>query len=156
MMRIDAPFMHISIDHFRDDGALPWSRFSSGEFDWATCRDRFFDGFHRALGAFCQSGNNLILEHILDSDAFLSALTHALQGVDVFTVGVHCPADVLAKREAARGDRRLGSAQEDQLTIHKGHSYDLDVDGTRPVDHILAVWRRRKPPLAFARGFRPV
>lgn len=58
----DVPFLHLSIDHFRDAGVLPLDEIRSGRFDWSTMREAFFNGFHRSLAAFAGSGNDLIIE----------------------------------------------------------------------------------------------
>jgi chloramphenicol 3-O phosphotransferase len=76
--KIETPFWHISIDHLRDSGVLPSARFRSGEFDWKAARPSFFDGFHASLAAYADAGNNLILEHILDKDQWLTELRHRL------------------------------------------------------------------------------
>lgn len=143
--RIERPFWHISIDHMRDAGVLPQPRYQSGEFDWRADRPAFFDGFHASLGAYVSAGNNLILEHILDTEGWLEALRTQFAGHDVLFVGVHCPLDQLIRREAARGDRPEGSAARDFATLHEGRSYDVEVNSPEGVDmnvaRILSAWR---------------
>lgn len=143
--RIEKPFWHISIDHLRDSGVLPLSRFRSGEFVWADARPAFFKGFHASLAAYADADNNLILEHILDTDGWLELLCDLLANHDVFFVAVHCPLDVLVEREKLRGDRPIGSAKHDFETIHVGKTYDLEIDTSDGVDanveRILAAWR---------------
>ncbi len=87
---IEKPFWHISIDHLRDAGVLPTERFKSGEFAWRDVRRAFFDGFHSSLRAYADAGNDLILEHILDTDGWLDDLRRLLSEHDVFFVAVHC------------------------------------------------------------------
>ncbi|MDE1157939.1 MAG: chloramphenicol phosphotransferase [Neorhizobium sp.] len=143
--RIEKPFWHISIDHLRDASVLPTDRFRTGDFRWGECRPAFFDGFHRSLKAYADAGNNLILEHILDTDGWLDTIAGLLAGHDVFFAAVHCPLDVLTDRETARGDRPLGSARRDFETIHIGKRYDIELqssDGVETnVDKILHGWR---------------
>lgn len=143
--RIEKPFWHISIDHLRDAGVLPSERFRNGDFRWADAKPAFFEGFHRSLKAYADAGNNLILEHILDTEGWLEQLTQLLAGHDVYFVAVHCPLPRLIEREAARGDRPIGSAEQDFHTIHLGRHYDLDLqseDGVEAnVERILAGWR---------------
>ncbi len=129
--RIERPFWHISIDHLRDSGVLPMSRFHSGEFAWKDARRAVFDGFHASLAAYANTGNDLILEHILDTEGWLETLRDLLAGHDVFFVAVHCPLDVLIAREQQRGDRPAGSAKRDYETIHAGKAYDLELDTAR-------------------------
>jgi chloramphenicol 3-O phosphotransferase len=152
---IGEPFWHISIDHLRDSGVLPMDRIKSSEFDWRAMRAPFFDGFHRSLAAYADAGNNLILEHILDTEGWLEQLAELFSPHDVFFVGVHCLLDELRRREAARGDRPAGSAEQDYHAVHDRLTYDLELDGTAPVvanvDRLLSAWAARERPSAFAR-----
>lgn len=151
--RIEKPFWHISIDHLRDSGVLPMTRFRSGEFPWREKRPAFFDGFHRSLKAYADAGNDLILEHILDTDHWLGELQALLAGHDILFVGIHCPLDLLIEREAARADRPLGSARQDFETIHVGKRYDIELDtrdGTDAnVEKVLAAWRNSTRASSF-------
>ncbi|MEX0306231.1 MAG: chloramphenicol phosphotransferase CPT family protein [Ruegeria sp.] len=144
-MKAETPFWHVSIDHLRDSGVLPMQRFQSKEFDWSAERAKFFDGFHASLAAYANAGNNLIIEHILDTSGWVETLKRGLTNHDVLFVAVHCPTDVLVQRETARGDRLPGSAMKDQQTIHRGRVYDLEVnslDGAETnVSIILDAWR---------------
>lgn len=153
--RIGEPFWHISIDHLRDSGVLPMARFKSGEFDWKAARAPFFDGFHRSLAAYAGAGNNLVLEHILDGEGWLEQLVQLFAPFDVFFVGVHCPLPLLIEREKARGDRPAGSAEQDFCTIHRGRTYDFEVQGegdaAENVGSILAAWENRSPMSVFRR-----
>lgn len=139
------PFWHLSIDHFRDSGALPWARFSAGGLDWRNARGPVFDGFHHAVAAIAAAGNNVILEHILDTPGWDQDLRHLLAGHDVLFVGLKCSLNLLQSREVARGDRPLGSAARDFASVHEGRSYDLELDGSNPVPEnvarVLDLWR---------------
>lgn len=152
---IEEPFWQFSIDHLRDAGVLPLDRIRRGDFRWAELRDAFFDGFHRSLPAFAGAGNNLIVEHIVETRAWLECLVKLLHGFDVFFVGVHCPLDELERREAARGDRPTGGARRDFETIHRHAIYDLELDGlvtpTANAMSLISAWRRRLRPSAFTR-----
>ena len=152
---IDAPFWHISIDHLRDSGVLPMDRFRSGEFDWKNVRDAFFDGYHRALPVYAAAGNNLIIEHIIDTPEWMALLVDLLRPFDVFFVGIHCPLEELEQRERARGDRSIGDARRDFETIHRHALYDLEIESTRPpaenVAAIIGAWNERRGPSAFER-----
>lgn len=132
------------------------TRFKSGEFNWKEARAAFFNGFHASLPAYANAGNNLILEHILDREGWLEELHQVLCAHNVYFVGVHCPLDVLIKREAARGDRPLGSAKADFETVHIGKVYDVEVHAENGVEHnidvILKGWRSGSRASSFASG----
>ncbi len=129
--RIDRPFWHISIDHLRDSGVLPSTRIKSGEFDWLMMREAFFLGFERSLIAYVEAGNDLIVEHIMESEAWLLRLADTLIGQDIFFVGVHCALEELERRERERGDRPIGDARRDFHRIHSYCVYDLEIDTTQ-------------------------
>jgi chloramphenicol 3-O phosphotransferase len=128
--QLPTPFLHLSIDHLRDSGALPLERYRSGEFVWADARENFFVGFERAVSAFAHAGNDLIVEYVVETSAWMARLESFLDGSAVFFVGVHCPLEELEKREGARGDRPLGDARRDFISVHEHCKYDLEVDGT--------------------------
>jgi chloramphenicol 3-O phosphotransferase len=145
--RIELPFLHYSIDSLRDSGVLPLARVSQGDFVWTDLRAPFFDGFHRSVAAFAEAGNNIILEHILDTPGWLEQLASLLAACDVFFVGIHCSVEELRRRELARGDRAKGSAEADYNLVHKGMRYDLELssedDLNDNVARLLEVWRNR-------------
>ncbi len=124
------PLWHLSIDQFRDSGAWPMQRFRRHDFEWSEYRAAFFNGFHHAVAASASTGNNLILEHILDEDAWVADLKTLFIPFDVVFVGLECSLDALTRREHARGDRPIGSAAEDCATVHANRTYDLMLDGT--------------------------
>lgn len=53
-----------------------------------------------------------------------------LAGLPTLWVGVHCPAEVVEEREAARGDRIPGMAALQAEAVHKGMTYDVVVDSS--------------------------
>jgi chloramphenicol 3-O phosphotransferase len=152
---LDDPFWHWSIDHLRHSGALPTQRIEAGDFSWPRMRPAFFEGFHSCLPALAEAGNNLIVEHIVETAAWMSRLVRLLADVDVFFVGLHCPLAELERRERQRGDRRDGEARQDHAVVHSFGSYDMEIDPTRTVDDnvraVIKAWRARTRPSAFDR-----
>jgi chloramphenicol 3-O phosphotransferase len=153
--RTEEPFWHFSIDHLLAADILPQQRIASGEFPWPESREAFFDGFHRCIPALAEAGNNLIVEHIVESKAWMAKLLKLLAHVDVFFVGVHCPLAELERRERERGNRRIGEARTDFSTAHTFGIYDFEIQSTAPVESnavaVLAAWRARVRPSAFER-----
>ena len=145
--QLPTPFLHLSIDHLRDSGVLPLERFRSGEFTWADTREVFFIGFERAVAAMAGAGNDLIVDHIIETPEWMRRLESVLGGLDVFFVGVHCPLEELERREAARGDRPLGDARRDFSAVHEHCTYDFEADATRSpqlnASNIIAAIRSR-------------
>jgi chloramphenicol 3-O phosphotransferase len=52
----------------------------------------------------------------------------ALAGLDVLWVGVRCAPEIAAGRELARGDRAVGMAAQQAEQVHRGVTYDLEID----------------------------
>ncbi len=150
---LDEPFWHFSIDHLIAANTLPKDRIDSGEFPWRDLRPYFFDGFHRCLPALAVAGNNLIVEHIVESEAWMHRLVILLNQIDVFFVGLHCPLLELERREIERGNRRIGEARADFETTHTFCKYDFEVLSTLPLDKnvnaVIAAWKTRQHPNAF-------
>ena len=149
------PFWHFSFDHLRDSDALPMERVRSGEIDWSAMRPAVFDGFHRCLPVLAEAGNNLIVDHIIENEIWMSELVKLLAGLDVFFVGVHCPLPELERRERERGNRRIGEARTDYQVVHGFAEYDLEIDSMQPcqisVNTLVDAWESRQPPSAFER-----
>jgi chloramphenicol 3-O phosphotransferase len=155
---LDEPFLHVSSDQFIATGMLPERRDDTGPFAWwAEMRPRFFAGFHRCLPALAETGNDLIIEHVIEFPAWRAQLARLLAHLDVFLVGVHCDPEELDRRERSRGDRRIGEGrshlEDDQ--IHTFGPYDLEVDTTAGVSATLAAsvlqaWRDRTSPRALS------
>jgi chloramphenicol 3-O phosphotransferase len=145
--RIKAPFWHYSIDHLRDSGVLPSARVKAGDFAWRNLRADFFEGFHRSVAAFADAGNNLIVEHIIDTPGWHARLAELLDGHELLFVGLHVSLAELNRREAARGDRPAGSAEADFHSVHRGLRYDLELNTGRAVeanaDAVIAAWEGR-------------
>jgi chloramphenicol 3-O phosphotransferase len=150
---LDEPFWHYSFDTLREWGVLPLERISAGDFDWAGMRPSVFDGFHRSLPVFAKAGNNIIVDHIIETREWMGDLVQLLAALDAFFVGVHCPLEELERREHARGDRRTGEARDDFKRVHEHCLYDFEINGTLDTDQsalqLIAAWRARTQPSAL-------
>jgi chloramphenicol 3-O phosphotransferase len=72
-------------------------------------------------------GNNLIVDDVL-CDGEMPQYVALLSPFDLHQVGVFAPLDVLEARERACGDRLNGLARWQYDRVHRGISYDLEVD----------------------------
>jgi chloramphenicol 3-O phosphotransferase len=151
--KLEQPFWHYSIDHLLAANILPHTRIKSKEFLWSDLRPQFFAGFHQSLPALAKAGNNLIVEHIVETKEWMQLLLELLAPFDVFYVGIHCPLLELERREQMRGNRRIGEARQDFEIVHTFGMYDLEIDSTKDLDanvaKVLSVWKARKHPSAF-------
>ena len=89
---------------------------------------RLVDSMAPAVRALVDGGNAVIFDHVLHDRAMYDSYCRAAAGLDVFTVGVTCPLDVLEAREQARGDRVRGRARGLVDVVHSFCSYDITVD----------------------------
>ncbi|WP_416369286.1 chloramphenicol phosphotransferase CPT family protein [Tritonibacter mobilis] len=144
------PLLHLSIDHLRDSGAWEPQAYP----DWAGARAGFFSGFHRAVKAFADAGNDLILEHILDTPGWHTDLQQLFCGHKVIFIGLTPSLSTLETREAARGDRPAGSAARDFEHVHRDLSYDLTLDGSAPLqESVRSILSMTSAPPARSRFF---
>ncbi len=141
--QLPEPFWHWSIDHLLASGAVPRERFA-----WPDRREAFFEGFHRSIPALAAAGNDLVVEHIVETAAWSRRLEALLAPFDVFRVGLRCPVPELERRERERGDRRPGSAREDDASTHALVAYDIEVHTIEPAEalaaRVLQAWRARR------------
>lgn len=152
----EVPFWHISSDQFVESDMLAGRKAEGGPFAWTVQRPMFFQAFHRCLPAIASTGNNIVIDHVIEFDTWLRELVVLLAAYDVFFVGVRCPLAELERRERERGDRMLGEAHDHDLVVHTFGPYDLEIDSpaATPEDHaahILAAWQARATPSAFQR-----
>jgi chloramphenicol 3-O phosphotransferase len=89
---------------------------------------RLVDSMAPAVRALVDGGNAVIFDHVLHDPAMYDSYCRATAGLDVFTVGVTCPLDMLDTREQARDDRVLGRARGLADVVHTFCSYDVTVD----------------------------
>lgn len=135
------PFLHIEMDAFLD--MLPASSIGhpDGLVFEATQQDghpsvvinsgpiaaRAFRGMRHAVAAMAAQGNNLIVDEVLLGGKW-AEYAELLAPFEIFLVGVHAPLDVLESRERQRGDRLIGLARWQYDRVHKGMTYDLELD----------------------------
>jgi chloramphenicol 3-O phosphotransferase len=102
-------------------------------------RSRFFDGFHRAMESFADAGCDMIVEHIVEEPSWWDDICHHLRNHSVLWVGVHCPLEVVQRREIERGNRTIGEA-EYHMKTHAYCRYDVEVDTSLlPTDEIVDI-----------------
>jgi chloramphenicol 3-O phosphotransferase len=106
---------------FAGDGGV-----SVGE-QFRTLQDAWMVG----VAAMVRAGARVIVDDVfLGGGASQARMRTALAGLDVLWVGVRCAGAVAAGREIARGDRVGGMAAAQAELVHRGVTYDLEVDTT--------------------------
>jgi chloramphenicol 3-O phosphotransferase len=84
------------------------------------------------VAAMARAGARVIVDEVFLGGAASQQRARALVGgLDVLWVGVRCDPAVAAGREMARGDRVAGMAAAQAEIVHRGVSYDVEVDTSR-------------------------
>ncbi len=63
-----------------------------------------------AFAALARAGNNLVIADVI-SEVLLTDYCHALQGLNVYLIRVHCSLKTLEDRERAQKNRTAGGAR---------------------------------------------
>lgn len=151
--RLKIPFIRFSFDLFIENKVLPREQIDRGNFSWPAMRPAVFDGLHLCVPALASAGNNVIFDHIIETEGWLHDLVRHLADFDVFFVGLHCSVEELERREIQRRDRRIGEARADLQIVHRFGIYDLELNSENPVDEnvriLIGEWERGTPLSAF-------
>jgi chloramphenicol 3-O phosphotransferase len=106
------------IDISRDGEVFVGPVFHALEYTWMA-----------GIAAMARAGGRIIADEVfLGGAASQQRWREALAGLGVLWVGVRCEGDVAAGREAARADRVPGQARAQADLVHRGVSYDLEVN----------------------------
>ena len=90
--------------------------------------ERAMRGMRHAVAALAEQGNNLIVDEVMLDARTAQDYRDLLQSYDLHLVGLVAPLEVLEARERERGDRQIGLARGQYGLVHRGISYDLEVD----------------------------
>jgi chloramphenicol 3-O phosphotransferase len=83
------------------------------------------------IAAMVRAGARVVVDEVfLGGASSQRRWQETLEGARVLWVGVRCDAAVAAGRELARGDRTIGMAASQAELVHRGVTYDLEVDTT--------------------------
>jgi chloramphenicol 3-O phosphotransferase len=105
------------------------------------------DAIAPAVRTMVDMGNPVIFDHVLHDRGMFESCQKSFDDLEVFTVGVVCPIDILEARERARGDRAIGRARGLVDVVHSFCSYDIVVDtGHTQVDACVAEILARLTP----------
>ncbi|MFI5712019.1 chloramphenicol phosphotransferase CPT [Kribbella sp. NPDC051620] len=81
------------------------------------------------VAAMARAGARIIFDDVfLSGAASQQRVRTQLAGLEVLWVGVRCAPEIAAGREIARGDRVGGMAASQAELVHRGVSYDVEVD----------------------------
>ena len=120
------PLLHLEADRF-----APVLRLNLPAKD-AEFRTRFTVAMHEAIAAFGRSGLDIIVDGSLPTEPELrdACLAILREVPDTRIVAVRCSVAALRQREAVRGDRPIGWAEEQAQIVYEGVTFDETVDTT--------------------------
>jgi chloramphenicol 3-O phosphotransferase len=136
------PFLHIEMDVFLDmlpekilahpDGLVFEAAQDDGKpiiaIRSGPVLQRAMRGMRHAVAAMAAQGNNIIVDEVMIEAQTVQEYRDLLRAFDLRLVGLFAPLDVLEARERARGDRKLGLARWQYGRVHRGVTYDLELD----------------------------
>ena len=83
-----------------------------------------------SVRALAVTGHNVIVDTIYNGNKSHQEMVGVLGSVNLLTVKVFCQDEELFHREKARGDRKIGLARSQLVTVHTGIVYDIEIDTT--------------------------
>jgi len=136
------PFLHVAMDAFLDmlppamldhpDGLVFEATQDDGRPSVAIRTGpvllRAMRGMRHAIVAMAAQGNNLVVDDVMTQEGQDREYRALLLEFDVRLVGLFAPLDVLEARERQRGDREIGLARWQYGRVHRGRTYDLEID----------------------------
>lgn len=134
---LDAPYLDAGLDRFL--WMLPsryldrplWDEVLGLATQAGDVGNRLVRGMHRGIAALATAGNNVVADHVLVEPAWLADCATLFAGMRAYLIGVHCPLEVLEKRERNRKDRTLGQAKAQYDIVHRDAVYDIELDTHR-------------------------
>jgi len=91
-------------------------------------QERALKGMRHAVAAMAALGCNMVVDEVIFDAAAMAEYRALLKPYRLHVVGVHAPLEVLEARERARGNREIGLARGQFGVVHKGVTYDFEVD----------------------------
>ena len=126
------PLHHVQLDAFR--AMEPPGYWDHWEVEGPAVADRKMAALccamHAAVLQYSLHGQQTILDVAITNAYARQLFVEDLKDSPVYLIGVHCSKEELAKRELARGDRKVGLAGSQIDWIHKRMRYDLQLDTT--------------------------
>ena len=122
---LDAPYIHLEEDRFLY-GTYHGRYLQAGVVEEVFRKTML--GYYRSIAAFASAGHNVIADTGFYTTELVETCVTELAGLDVWLIGVHCSVEELDRRERARGDREVGEARKQAVTIHEHVVYDVEVD----------------------------
>ena len=173
------PYQHIALDQFRDgmpdryrglnspagspgeSGLNIVPKVKDGELlthiSFGAHGEQVLRGMRRAIAAFAEAGNNVIIDDLLFKPDYLDDYAQALSSIPAWLIGVRCSLDVVNERERQRSGRFPGTATSHFSEVHAHEAgYDLEVNtSSMPPKQCaeLIAERLSRPPVVLMERF---
>ena len=97
---------------------------------------RLVGAFYGCVKQLLGLGHDLVIDHAVTARYHADLLLSAVEGHDAVLIGIDCSLTTLNQREMARGDRRVGMAEQQMKSIHTWLAYDavIDTSAMTPAD----------------------
>lgn len=125
---LDEPYLHVSADTFLHMLPVEYLNGSKPADKTKDAILKVAKGMHHALSALVATGNNIIVDHVLQERQWLDECVMLLADYKVLFVSVNCSLEELQRRERERGDRNIGLANYQYNLVHKHGIYDLEIN----------------------------
>src|SRR6266508_4499665 len=131
--RLSEPYMYVAVDDFFSMYPEKFLNPTSQEETNVLARlvPAVVSGLHKSVASLARSGDNILVDHVLQEDEWLKECIEHWVGLDVLFVGVKCPLEVAEQREKDRGDRSIGTARYQFERVHVHDLYDIEIDTSR-------------------------
>ena len=94
--------------------------------------------FHKIVLTMLENGHNVIIDDISFGKVQVDIWRDDLKNYNVLWIGVTASDEVLELREKVRGDRKMGTAVEQNKIVHNGVNYDKLIDtSVKQIDEVV-------------------
>ena len=91
---------------------------------------QLIEWYQDGVARMAHGGVDVIVDECVLDDELRDRWAGTLAGLTVRWVAVRCDPAEMSRRERARGDRPNGLAEAQATTVHRGITYDLELDTT--------------------------
>ena len=117
----DKPYLLLSLDAFWD---MTPAHIPAGSKHFPNMKL----AIAKAVKGLCDTGHYVIVDTIFCGNKSQRELLGEMASKELCFIKVSCPLAELNRREAARGDRKVGLAESQISSVHAGVSYDFEID----------------------------
>ena len=121
---LEEPYLHISVENFVKMMPSEYKK----QITINSYNKRVITGMGYASLALLKKGLNLILEEVCYERSQMLFYFKLFKAFKAFYVGVHCPLEVILKREQQANANTTSTAANEIKLVHKGIQYDLEVN----------------------------